>query len=519
MLDPARHFLSIETLHRVLDGMALMKLNVLHLHLTDDQGFRFESLRYPRLASEQHYSQVELRKLVDKAARRGIRVVPEFDMPGHVTSWLTAYPEWGSRPVAATDRFGVHDGCLNPASEEVYQAVGALLKECVQVFPDVYLHMGGDEVSGRWWREDPGVETLMRREGLADTAAVQAYFNTRVANQLALLGRRLIAWDEVLNGTAPEGCLIQSWRGATARDRALAAGHDCIVSSGYYLDLHYPADVHHAYDPGASSAALLAAEDALLDDPRLAHVADGMRWTSAWREAARGEVKAAVLGAEACLWSELVTDEILDPRLWSRLPAVADRFWSAAEVRDTNSLYRRLENMLDVLDQERVARVTEISDALLLRAGVLEHQLPLVRLLEPVKWYGRLLGEVALKARIEGREMPQARPYKVSTPLDRPVDALLPESLAAREFVAAIEDPQAFTTPLTRWRDIAGGNDWLEELQPSADALGVVFEALLDVFGGADVQAARERVTAVAEPQGEYILAVVIPVLDWLDTQ
>src|SRR5690606_35965932 len=145
MLDVARHFIPLADLLRTLDGMELVKLNVLHLHLCDDQGFRFPSRRYPRLASAEHYAREELHRLVAAAADRGIRVVPELDVPGHATSWLIAHPEWGNRPAQPSRRFGVHRECLDPTNPQVLAAVTTLFGELAEVLPDRCLHMGGDE--------------------------------------------------------------------------------------------------------------------------------------------------------------------------------------------------------------------------------------------------------------------------------------------------------------------------------------------------------------------------------------
>ena len=188
LLDPARHFLPPDAILRSLDGMARCKLNVLHLHLTDDQGFRFQVPDYPKLASRACYSESDLRLIVAHAAALGIRVVPEVDMPGHVTSWLTAYPELGYQQVQRAERFGVHAACLDPTSDAVYTVIASILDTLVDVFPDPCLHIGGDEVSPRWWSEDPRVQALMVAEGLADVRAVQGYFNRRVAAMVAERG-------------------------------------------------------------------------------------------------------------------------------------------------------------------------------------------------------------------------------------------------------------------------------------------------------------------------------------------
>ena len=392
-------------------------MNVLHLHLSDDQAFRFPSAAYPKLASAEHYSLEELRTLVRYAANRGVRVIPELDMPGHVTSWLNAYPEWGSESVAPSLRFGVHKACLNPLDENVYDAIETLLGELADVFPDDYVHVGGDEVNSVWWRRDPVIAAYLKEQGMT-THDLQNAFLVRVCAMVGKLGKQPIGWDEILHPDMPD-CLVQNWRGATTRDRALGLSKPVLVSASYYLDLHYPADIHYGFDPEAPQSQWIKQEDALQDDPRLRHVADGIEWTKQWRAESTnftGDVK--VMGGEACLWAELVDPDVLATRLWSRLPVVAERLWSPASRTDVESMYRRLQACWLSLpeDPELTARLR------LQEMGFDDAQIALLFLLEPVKWYGRLLGEQALAARLAGAEMPKARPYQADTPLNRVAD-------------------------------------------------------------------------------------------------
>ncbi len=530
LLDPARHFLPLDTLLEVLDGMARCKLNVLHLHLTDDQGFRFPVPTLPKLASATAYETSELETLVAAAAELGIRVVPEIDMPGHVTSWLTAYPEWGSRQVAPTERFGVHGACLDPSNEAVFTAIGAILDAVVAVFPDPCLHIGGDEVSPRWWDEDPAVAVLMEREGLEDVRAVQGYFNQRVGAMVAERGRTVLAWDEVLDAGFGTDWVVQAWRGSTMRDRITAAGNRALVSAPYYLDLHYPLDVHYGFDPAAPQPELLALEDELLSDPRFRHVSDGMRWTEQWREGMRDETHAAselLLGAEACLWSELVTASNLTTRLWTRLPALAERFWSAAECRALADVHERVDAFL-----ARSARIGSVdplgaSAAALQRLGVAGEFLEALAWFEPVKWYGRLLGAQALAARIAGREMPQARPYTLTSSLDEVIDHLPVESRAARRLeqlclkAANVSVPPAeLSATLEDLRRLAALGERelpdalpgeLVELLPHLGRLADAVEARL---GGERL--AVETLAELLTPAGELILAGPKSLCLWL---
>jgi hexosaminidase len=510
MLDPARHFLPIDLIESVVEGLAALKMNVLHLHLSDDQGFRFESKAHAGLASPDHYTQAELKSLVEFAADRGVRIVPEFDVPGHVTSWLVAYPAWGNRPTRTTTRFGVHPGCLNPTDEGVYTALEALFDEVCAVFPDPCIHIGGDEVHSSWWKEDPAVQSFMRANDLADSAALQAHFTGRIVAMLKARGRTAIGWDEVLHPALPEGVIVQSWRGATARDRCLHAGHDCIVSSGFYLDLFYPGSVHRAYQPDAHEAELLRQEDHLLGDDRFAHVAEGMKWTHVWRSvpsAGKGREPGKVLGGEACLWGELVDANTLDGRLWSRLPDIAECFWAEHPEEDDEALRSRWPGIV----REHINLNWRKLAALAVDELILEG----FELCEPVKWYARLLGDVALNARIQGREMPQARPYGTETSLDRVVDFLLPESLLCRD-VRTWPIGQV-ATACARWGGLSGRNDVPQDVQAVFTAIGEASRTWLDCLSG---DLSREEAARILQglhrPCGEYMPAIILILLERL---
>lgn len=554
MVDVVRHFISARALYDIVDVMAFYKLNVLHLHLSDDQGFRLLSGAYPKLPSREHYSRSQLRELVRRAADRGIRVVPELDMPGHASSWLAAYPEWAPprrsaeasrrkpvhpsedpnagaelRELRTSRRFGAHEAVLNVADEAVYSAIDALLGELAELFPDDYVHIGGDEVNPAWWAESPEVGAYMRRHALDDARALQAHFNERVAALAAGHGKRLIGWDEILNGGAPADLVVQSWRGATARNRALAAGHACVESSGYYLDLFYPADLHHAWDPEAPLESLHAREDAMLEDARLRHAAEGMKWARQWQSNSQDPGGVAVspprrgpgdllgvLGGEACLWTELVDERVLPVRLWSRMPAIAERLWSAEPPRD--GLDFRLEASLERLAETGLLDVSRTSRRLLLESGVLDSQLDAVEMLEPVKWYARHLGKEAMGARIEGNEMPVLRPYDADTALNRPVDALLPESFAAKRIARLFEDGgEPLRDECERLLAICNGGGFLPELEAPVGKLANLLNTVLDVLDGRmEPGAASAPAHAAAAPSGEYIVAVAPAVRAWL---
>ena len=518
LIDVARHFISLQVLRRVVDGMSRLKLNVLHLHLSDDQAFRFECQAFNKLASPDHYSQAELRDLIDYAAARGIRVVPELDVPGHVTSWLVNYPEWGLGQVAPTDKFGVHKACLNVADSAVYEALERVFGELCAVFEDEFVHIGGDEVHPAWWRSDTDIQAYIQQHELVDERGLQAHFNRRLCQLLNQQGRQVVAWDEVLHPDMPD-LVVQNWRGATTRDRARALGQDTLMSCAYYLDLFYPADMHYRFDPEATQAELLELEDALRGDPRLAHVAEGLGWTEQWRDGAVDIANTApdrrgrVLGGEACLWSELVDDDTLEVRLFSRLPAVAERFWSPAEASDLESFYRRLTAVLSLPGLD----VAGLQARRLSNLGLSEAQIHIAALLEPVKWYARLLGEQALQARIEGQEMPQARPYDVHTPLNKVVDFLAPESLPARELAKLPR--AALLRSVTEWQQLQL-EDWPEDVVPVLAALKEIAGIMAALPADPDLRQIRStqaQLEALYKPYGEYLPAVVPGLLKWLE--
>lgn len=515
LLDVARHYLPLATLRTVISGMALLKLNVLHLHLSDDQAVRFQSAAFPALADDAAYSAAELRDLVTYAAERGVRVVPELDVPGHVHAWLVRYPQWGGPHIDAhrTARFGVHKAALNPGREEVYTALQTLFTELCAVFPDAYFHIGGDEVHPSAWQNDAEVARLMASQGLQDFPAVQNYFNQRVVQLLEAQGKQVIGWDEVLHADMPD-MVVQNWRGATTRDRVLDKSLDCIVSAPYYLDLFYPADLHYAYDPEATQADWLALENAQRGNRRLTHVAAGISWTDQWRKSAidRVEGTGRVLGGEACLWSELVDAQVLPVRLWSRLPAVAERLWSSREVNDAAQFAQRLEKLFEL----PVFNIDRMQDDHLLGMGLNPDQVQVAKLLEPVKWYARLLGAEALEARLSGSEMPQARPYNTATELNRIADFLAPESHTAKRMQGW--DFERWQQAATAW-SMLDASSFPVDIQPAIAELGTVGAILANSRGFAELGRKIDYFESAYTPRGEYMLAPVEILLRILEQQ
>ncbi|HUV70414.1 MAG TPA: family 20 glycosylhydrolase [Terracidiphilus sp.] len=318
MLDCGRHFLPVANILRTLDGMAVVKLNVLHWHLTEDQGFRIESRVFPKLAelgsNGQYYTQEQVREVIAYASARGIRVVPEFDMPGHSTSWMVGYPELGSAPgpYSVADKFGVLDPALDPTRAFTYKFLNAFIGEMAQLFPDPYMHIGGDESNGKQWSANPRIQAFMKAHGFKTTEELQSYFSTRVQKILAAHHKEMVGWDEILSPTLPRDAVIQNWHGIEFLINSARLGHRAILSHPYYLDHMYSAADMFLADPLPADSGLTPDQEKL------------------------------ILGGEACMWAEHIVPATIDSRIWPRAAAVAERLWSPATDRDADDMYRRL---------------------------------------------------------------------------------------------------------------------------------------------------------------------------------
>ena len=274
MIDVARHWMPKEVILRNLDAMAAVKLNVLHLHLSDDQGFRVESRLFPRLQQEgsggHFYTQEDVREIVAYATDRGIRVVPEFDLPGHVTSLLVAYPQLGSGPgpYALARQYGIRQATLDPTREEVYTFLDSFFREMARLFPDPFVHIGGDEVSAKTeWNTNSRIQQFMRDHRIEGNDALQAYFDRRLQIVLRSVGKAPVGWDEILDDSLSTPVAIQAWRSHEKLFEAVHAGYGGILSSGWYLDHKLPASDLYRVEPTR------------LRDP-VTIVPDSARWTS-----------------------------------------------------------------------------------------------------------------------------------------------------------------------------------------------------------------------------------------------
>jgi hexosaminidase len=411
MLDVSRHFIPLNIVRRNLDGMAAVKLNVFHWHLSDDQGFRVESKRFPKLhqlgSDGLYYTQDEIRGIVAYARDRGIRVVPEFDIPGHSTSWLVGYPEFAAAPgpYEIGRHWGIYDPALDPANPKLYPFLDAFIGEMTALFPDAYFHIGGDEVNGRQWKANKtDIPPFMKEHDLKDDHALQAYFNRQILTIVTKYNKRMEGWDEILNDALPRNIVIQSWRGTKSLADAAAQGFQGLLSAGYYLDHIEPSSKLYQVDP-----------------------------TNA----------AGVLGGEVCMWGEYISAENVDTRIWPRTAAIAERFWSPLTVNNVPDMYRRLavtDAELDLIGLrhndtyrlmlQRLAGSTDIT-ALKTLADVVSP------------------GDLGLRHRVNPN-------YNQQTPLNRFVDTVRPDPAIARHFADLVDrkDPEA-----RQWLQLWAAND------------------------------------------------------------
>jgi len=498
MIDVSRHFMPVDVLKRNLDGMAAVKLNVFHWHLSDNQGFRVESKKFPKLqelgSDGLYYTQDEVREVIAYARDRGIRVVPEFDMPGHSTAWFVGYPELasGPGPYEIERKWGVFDPAMDPTQERTYKFLDTFIAEMAALFPDQFFHIGGDEVNGKQWDANPKIQEFMRAHGMKNNADLQAYFNKRVQELVHKHGKTMMGWDEILRPDLPRNIVIQSWRGPDSLAQAAKLGYRGLLSHGFYLDLMWPASRHYTVDPIDPAANLTPEEEQ------------------------------RILGGEACMWSEYVSPENVDSRIWPRLAPIAERLWSPHDVRDVDSMYARLDKVSHGLEWLGLTHNSGYAPMLRRIAGAddISSLKILANVVEPVKDYTR--------------EELAPEPATSFTPLNRLVDAARPESATARRFSELVDSfaggkPRPGTeaqikTLLMQWRDNQTdlqsefqNSFLLKEVGPISQnlaALGAAGLVALDYLDRGEVAPAawvadqHALITQAQKPQAQLLLMV-----------
>lgn len=502
LIDPGRHFIPMDVLKRNMDGMEAVKMNVLHLHLTDNEGFRVESKRFPKLhqlgSDGLYYTEDQVRELVAYARDRGIRVVPEFEMPGHSRSWYVGYPELASGPGPYQLASGGIEPVMDVTREATYKFLDRFIGEMANLFPDAYFHIGGDEVNGQQWDANPQMQSFIRSHGMKNNQDLQAYFNQRLQKILSRHHKMMIGWDEVLHPDLPKTIVVQTWRGQQSLAISARQGYRGLLSFGYYLDLMWPASRHYAIDPMSDAALSLNPEE-----------------------------QNRILGGESCMWGEWVTPENIDSRIWPRNAAIAERLWSPAEVQDVVSMYNRLGELSWRLEWlglthrsskiQMLHRLAATDDIAALRT--------LADVVEPVKDYTRM-------NQLKG-------PMDFTAPLNRLVDAASPESDQARRFQDFVQayirsgykDKAAekqIRTLLMTWRDndtklhpLLEASFLLSELRPLSEdlsALGssglVALDCLEQSERCPESWKAQQlaKIEQVKAPKADVLLMVAAPV-------
>jgi len=395
LIDSCRHWIPIEVIKRNIEAMASVKLNVFHWHLTNDQGFRVESKRFPKLhnlGSDGHfYSQEEIKDLVLFANDRGVQIVPEFSMPGHSTSWFVGYPNLASKPekYLLEQGYGGKVPVMDPSLETTYEFIRAFLQEMAGLFPYKYVHIGGDQVNPSHWETQEHIQFFMQKENMEKPSDLQAYFILRVNQILQELGKKLIGWDPILDENLPPSAVIQTARGIQWMKEAVKRGNPVIESSSYYLDVMQPAGEMYQQDP------LRGVEGLSL------------------------ETESLVLGGEACMWTEFADAQNIESRIWPRAASVAERLWSSPDIRDVNEMYDRLDIYSDYLLSYGLTHQSGPKKMLkeLVKERDMDAMLTFYKLVRPdfeVRWNNSN--------------------YRTQTPLNRLVDISSSDSNIIREF-------------------------------------------------------------------------------------
>lgn len=497
------HFLPMDAVKRTLDAMCLVKLNVLHFYLSDDQGYTIESKKYPSLHQKaslgQYFTHEQIKEIVDYADERGIRVVPELDLPGHSTAILSVFPHLAAieKKYDLQDHWGVFDPVMDPTKESTYQFLDTLLTEVAGLFKDPYFHIGGDENTGKHWAQNDSIQRFMKKNQLNSTVALQNYFNKRVQQILGKSGKTTVAWDEIImqeiDGNqakeyfdkgqydalilkdVPKDMVIQSWRGMEALLSSAKNGYRSILSKGYYIDLVQPTSYHYLNDPVPSkNTQIIPDSEANFD-----------RFESEIVKKIKGgdplltpEEEKFIIGGEATMWTEHTTPETVDSRIWPRTAAIAERLWSPSYLRDVRDMYRRMDQISIQLEWVGATHLKN-PPMMLRRLSGQEDILPLqkvIGLLEPLKGYKR-------------NEMDNFTKF---SPYTQVVDVAVPDPPSLRKSNKIIDEAtmnnlSAFVEMLKMWKDnhplvlhLAKGNPLLEPVIHHSSLLQQLTFSLLE---------------------------------------
>lgn len=445
LLSQPYHFMPMDVVKRTLDAMAVVKMNVFHLYISDDQGYTIESNVFPKLHQQasggSYFTQAQVAEIIEYADQRGIRVIPEIDLPGHSTAILTVFPELAStkKDYVLQDHWGVFDPTIDPTQERTYVFLDTLLTEVASLFPDHYFHIGGDENTGNDWAKNQDIQAFMKENKLNDAVSLQNYFNKRIQKILKRSGKIIVGWDEVLmkkmnDSTAkqyfeagnfsqliesdvPKDMVVQSWRGMEALLSSAKNGYKSILSKGYYIDLVQPTSYHYLNDPIPFLNKVIIPDSEAnfnrFESEIIKKIQQGDRILSPVEDK-------LIIGGEATMWTEHVSLETIDSRLWPRTAAIAERLWSPSDVRDVDDMYRRLDIISLHLEWVGSTHVKNKSMMLRRLAGSDNIQAleQVVDFMEPVKGYKRN----------EANNFTKYSPYSLM------VDVAIPDPTALRNF-------------------------------------------------------------------------------------
>jgi len=501
MIDASRHFMPVDVIKRNLDAMAAVKLNVLHWHLSDNQGFRVECKKFPKLtefgSDELFYTQAQIKNVIAYAADRGIRVVPEFDLPAHTTAWFVGYPQYASAagPYKIERKWGVFDPVFDPTVSKTYTFLNEFFKEMCSIFPDKYIHIGGDENDGKQWNANPRIRKFMKAHKIATNALLQTYFENKLIPIIQRYHKEVVGWDEILAPGLQKTAVIQSWRGIKSLQEAASKGYRVILSNGYYVDHYMPASSCYLVDPSP----------------------DSLKLTEAQRQ--------MIIGGEACMWSEFVSPENVDSRIWPRTAAIAERLGSPESVRGVRDMYRRLDGISVELEN--------------IGSAYIKNQQMMIRRLADGNHIAALTNLINVIQPVETYERARTRQYASYTPLTRVVDAAVPDPKVARNFCFMVDDflsdmdpnkdtLEAIRQELSIWKKndeslevVAEKSPILKEIEPISKSLSVIasigLEALDHIENGANVGAdwvnsSLAKIDLAAEPAGEVHLTIISPI-------
>jgi hexosaminidase len=523
MIDVARHFIPFEVLKRNVDAMAIVKMNVLHLHLSDDEGFRVESKVYPKLqqlgSNGFYYTQAQIKELVDYAHDRGIIIVPEFDLPGHSSSILAAYPFLASYPAnyKPSTRYRLDTvknlnmmtvmkminemptPTVDPTKETTYTFFDKFFGEMSGLFPDAYLHIGADENNGVAWKQNPAIVEFMKAKGMKKTDELQAYFVRRLHDIAKKYNKRTIGWEETFNESLPQDAIVQKWKPTasdTLTNKILAHNNQVIISNGYYLDLYFPSYIHYMNEPVPANVSAADADK-------------------------------GILGGEAAMWAESVNGDVEEIRVWPRTAAIAERFWSAAGVKDADDMYRRLW-MVDFELNDRA--ILENNNGLkILARWVNDEDITPVRTLTnvyvQVKGYRRLM---------EAMLVPGAARPNLSSPMVKVADVVHAESETRwyfRKLVAAYLDKhnaadlEAIKSQLQRWQNnkarfnaLAVNSPYLQQIIDLSDNLSAAATIGLQALNGEGNKDDQLKQLQPLKKSSHQVLLTIIPEIEALVT-